>query len=65
MGGGHSVAWEIIGGKPHIFDTQSGEVFKDVASFSKFSENVVEAGFTRLDNLDLNDDFLQRWVQSA
>ena len=35
MGGGHSVAYEIVRGKPVIFDTQSGKKFKTAADWNK------------------------------
>lgn len=65
MGGAHSMAWEMIGGQPHIFDTQSGKDF----NFAKFAEdyapNVSQAGITRLDNVNLNTGYLRKWVQNA
>ena len=64
-GGGHSVAWEIVKGKPVIFDTQTGEMFKDLKQFEKYGEHVKDAGFTRLDNKALNEDFLMRWAKNA
>ena len=64
-GGRHSQAWEIIGGKAHIFDTQTGESY-DAARFSKELAGMVQdAGYTRLDNIPLNDKFLRRWVMNA
>ena len=64
-GGRHSQAWEIIGGKAHIFDTQTGESY-DVARFSKELAGMVQdAGYTRLDNIPLNESFLRRWVTNA
>lgn len=64
-GGGHSVAWEIIGGKPVIFDAQSGKVFKDSFDLSKGLPSIKEAGFTRLDNVEVNPEFLMRWLKNA
>lgn len=65
MGGGHSMAWEIIGGQPHIFDAQSGSHYSTPDSFKKFSAVITDAGYTRLDNRKLNDEFLRRWLQNA
>lgn len=65
MGGVHSMAWEVIGGKAHIFDTQSGEAFRNPVEFMKVSKGIEKAGITRLDNVDLNSQFLRRWVQNA
>jgi hypothetical protein len=67
-GGGHSVAWEIIGGKPVIFDTQSGKKYESsLALDAAFGGNtgIAEAGYTRLDDKPLNDDFLMRWLKDA
>lgn len=63
-GGAHSVAWEIVKGKPVIIDTQTGKMFKDLDSF-EYGKNIKDAGFTRLDNKDLNEEFLKRWVKNA
>jgi hypothetical protein len=64
MGGGaHSLAYEIFNGKPVVFDTQSGQKYHDLDSFAKGVGVVKQAGFTRLDNVDLNKDFLLRWMK--
>jgi hypothetical protein len=64
MGGGaHSLAYEIFNGKPVVFDTQSGAKYHDLDSFAKGVGVVKQAGFTRLDNVDLNKDFLLRWMK--
>lgn len=66
-GGGHSVSWEIINNKPVIFDNQTGKMFKsaeDMAAGYK-GATIAHAGNSRLDNIPLNTDFLQRWVTSA
>jgi len=65
LGGGHSMAWEVIQGKPVIFDAQSGTAYKDFAEFNAMATNVATAGFTRLDNVPLNDNFLMRWVTNV
>jgi len=65
-GGGHSVSWEIINDKPVIFDNQSGKMFKNAADMKDGYVSMIEhAGNSRLDNIPLNTDFLQRWVTSA
>jgi hypothetical protein len=64
-GGRHSQAWEIIGGRAHIFDTQTGESY-DAAKFLKeMAPRLNDAGYTRLDNIPLNENFLRRWVTNA
>ena len=64
QGGGHSMAYEIFDGKPVIFDAQTGKAFDSVKAMSD-SMDIGGAGFTRLDNLDLNTDYLRRWVRNA
>lgn len=63
-GGGHSMAWEIVKGKPVIFDTQSGHRYDGPEALAKVGSAMKEAGFTRLDNVPLNEDFLMRWMRS-
>lgn len=65
-GGAHSVAWEIVNNKPVIFDTQTGKVYKDAGDLGwDFGRHVKDAGFTRLDNKELSDEYLARWVKNA
>lgn len=68
-GGAHSVAWEIIGGKPVVFDCQSGKKYDDpLTLFETAAHNTAlinAAAFTRLDTLPLNDAFLRRWLKNA
>ncbi len=63
-GGGHSMAWEKIKGEVVIFDNQTGKKYQG-DDFLKLSENFGTAGFTRLDNLTLDNDFLRRWIKNA
>lgn len=65
-GGAHSLAWEIINGKPVVFDNQSGRIYSDSFQFGHaVGDMVLRAGFTRLDNLELNEAFLRRWLRNA
>lgn len=64
-GGGHSMAWEIVKGKPVIFDCQDGTKYDTPEMFKDLGDLISEASTTRLDNLDLNKDFLLRWLQNA
>lgn len=64
-GGGHSMAYEIIDGIPHIFDCQTGEVYKNASDLHINLPDMVQAGFTRLDNVDLDTKFLRRWVKNV
>jgi hypothetical protein len=65
MGGGHSMAWEIINGKPVIFDTQVLQRYNTPEKFEELQNMLEEAAITRLDNVQLNEDFLLRWLQNA
>ncbi len=64
-GGGHSMVWEIIKGKPVVFDAQTGDIYKTAIDFTAIVNSSKEAGFTRLDNIELNNDFLMRWLKDA
>lgn len=64
-GGRHSMAWEIVKGKPVIFDCQTGKKYDTPDMFKDLGDSIIDAGTTRLDNLDLNKDFLLRWLQNA
>ncbi len=65
FGGGHSMAFEVIKGKPVIFDTQNGETYRNAASFSKFADITHDAAHTRTDNIPLDEKFLRRWMVNA
>lgn len=64
-GGRHSMAWEIVKGKPVIFDCQDGTKYETPEMFKQFGDLVSNARVSRLDNVDLNKDFLLRWLQNA
>lgn len=65
MGGGHSVAYEIVGGKPHVIDNQSGKVYSTPKQLTKLTEGAGEVAYTRMDNKEINEDYLRRWAQDA
>lgn len=65
MGGGHSVAWEIVNRKPIIFDTQNGNTYNSATSFAKFTPVVTAAAHTRLDNKTIDSEFIKRWVTNV
>jgi hypothetical protein len=66
MGGGHSLAYEVIKNKPVIFDAQNGRKYiNDTEFLHDVGGNILEAGFTRLDNIDLNQGYLLRWLKNA
>lgn len=62
FGGGHSMAWEVVRGKPVIFDTQTREKYTSPKTFNKFAEFVHDAAVTRTDNIKLNDQLLREWA---
>lgn len=64
FGGAHSMAWEIMNGKPVIIDAQSHEVYKSISEFMvKNGEKIATVDLTRLDNVDLNPEILKRWMK--
>lgn len=63
QGGGHSMAWEIIKGKPVILDTQTGDIYKTVSDLTDKLPMVKESSYSRLDNATLDTDFLLRWMK--
>jgi hypothetical protein len=63
-GGAHSMAWEIIGGKPVIFDTQNGHSYTQ-AEFESVTKVMKNAASTRLDDVPLNTNFLGKWVRNV
>lgn len=65
FGGGHSMAFEIVNGKPVIFDTQNATTYRDPQSFSKFATITHDAGHTRTDNVTLDEHYLRRWMVNA
>ena len=64
-GGGHSMAYEIINGVPHIFDGQTGDKYSSMSEILTNLPEIDAAGFTRLDNVNLDTKFLQRWVKNV
>lgn len=65
VGGSHSMAWEIVKGKPVIFDCQTGNKYDSIEAFTELGDAITKASMTRLDNVNLNSDFLKRWLQNA
>ena len=64
-GGGHSMAYEVINGIPHIFDCQTGERYSSADDIAKKLPAIAAAGFTRLDNKTIDPSFIQRWVKNV
>lgn len=65
VGGGHSIAWEIVKGEPVFFDCQDRSMFDDVEKLRRYASVAATASYTRLDNLELDTDFLMRWLENA
>lgn len=63
MGGGHSMAWEIVNGKPVVFDTQNGNVYRKSSDHKGLlAYDVYDATYTRLDNKPLDESFMRKWA---
>lgn len=65
MRGGHSIAYEVIGGKPVFIDSQSGNVYTTQAQLNKIMSQTSKAAYTRLDNKDLNGLAIPAWVKDS
>ena len=63
--GGHSVAYEIIGGKPVVFDTQSGKTYSTPKELNKLTIMAQSMKFNRLDDKNLNDFAMAAWIKDA
>ena len=69
---GHSLSYEKMDGKVYIFDTQKGKRY-DTSNASEYDSFLLKWGrsrvkdvqITRLDNLDLDEKFLARWVTNT
>lgn len=65
IGGGHSMAWEIVNGKPVLFDCQTKTIYDTAEKLKPLADYVKDAVTTRLDDAALNYGFLKRWVTNA
>jgi hypothetical protein len=65
-GFGHSMAYEVVDGVPHIFDSQKGTLYNEATKMveSKW-DGFHGAEITRLDNVDLDLNFLSRWATNT
>lgn len=65
-GGAHSMSYEVFKDKTVIFDNQTQKRYeKGSADFEKLVMYTKSAGFTRLDDKELNTEFLKKWVKNA
>lgn len=61
--GGHSIAYEIVRGKPVFFDTQSGKTYSTPQQLNSLTNRAVGLRFNRLDNKSLNSVAMTAWVK--
>lgn len=61
--GGHSLAWEIVKGKPVIFDCQCRQMFESGKELGNALKTISGAYYQRLDDKELDLGFLSRWVK--
>lgn len=63
-GGAHVISYEVINGRTHLFDSQTGRRYSRPAELLEDYGDLVSGVETmRLDNLDMNPNFLTRWVK--
>lgn len=65
-GFGHSMAYEVVNGVPHIFDSQKGTLYNAAGKMveSKW-DGFSAAEIRRLDNVPLDYNFLTRWATNV
>lgn len=63
--GAHSMAWENIDGRPHLFDTQTGTEYNVFSLGNELGPKIKRAAITRLDDIPLNENFLKKWVTNV
>lgn len=61
---GHSMHYEVIKGVPHIFDSQKGTLYNASKLVESKWDGFDSAEITRLDNVDLDLNFLTRWADN-
>lgn len=61
---GHSMAYEIVDGVPHIFDSQKGTLYNASKAVESKWDGFDAAEIRRLDNVDLDLNFLTRWADN-
>jgi hypothetical protein len=63
---GHSMAYEVVDGVPHIFDSQKGTLYNAATKMVESKWDGFDgAEITRLDNVDLDLKFLARWATNV
>ena len=61
FGGGHSMAYDVKGGKVRIIDAQSGDIFEGDKASDILARSIYTQ-FQRLDNLEMNYDKAGKYV---
>ena len=61
--GGHSLAWEIVKGKPVVFDCQRRQMYESGRELGDSLKHISGAVYQRLDDKELDLGFLSRWVK--
>lgn len=64
-GFGHSMAYEVVNGVPKIFDSQKGTMYDATKLVESKWDGFSAAEIRRLDNVDLDYNFLTRWATNA
>lgn len=64
-GGAHSMAWEIIDGAPVIIDCQTQKAYSSFEELGKLGSYIDRIAVNRLDNVELDTHFLERWLANA
>lgn len=62
---GHSMAYEVVNGVPHIFDSQKGKLYDASTRVESHWDGFSGAEIRRLDNLNLDLNFLTRWADNV
>lgn len=63
--GGHSVAYEIIKGRPVVIDAQSGKTYSNPKELDDLVGPAISLKFNRLDDKNLNEFAMTAWVKDA
>jgi hypothetical protein len=59
------MAYEVVDGVPHIFDSQKGTLYNSSKMVESKWDGFHGAEITRLDNVDLDLNFLTRWATNT
>ena len=65
IGGGHSMAWEVIKGNPVIFDAQTKQMYDTPDKLKELAARMTTVNYSRLDNVNLDEKIIGRWMKNA